>query len=60
MKTYLIEAWADGRPVQFRGKDTVEATSVGTALARGYRLAKPFMRGRARTVTVRATRLTSA
>jgi hypothetical protein len=55
MRSYRIEAWADGRPLTPRDKDIVEGSNHGTALRRGYALVKPLIRRGSRIVTVRAT-----
>lgn len=57
MNVYSIEVIADGRPIGIHPTATVEASSHGTAVARGYRMAKKSIRRGAVRVTVSATRI---
>jgi hypothetical protein len=58
MKTFLLEVFADGRPIRTDGA-TVTATSFATAMRRAYIMAKPNIRHRPKQVTVRLTAIKS-
>jgi len=56
MKSFRVEVFADQRPI-LMDRDTLEASSVRTALGRAFAQAKPRIRRRVKTVTVRVTNL---
>lgn len=56
MPNYVIEVWADSRPVQV-SMYPITASNPGVAARRGYVMAKPSIRKNTKVVTVKTTRI---